>query len=108
MKLRIFDSTVRFRMRRPELANWLASGQQAEAVQIGPAPGDRWSYRLITTHGPEWNVTSESGQLVVTIPMTIARNWADSDAVSLEHLTPWGTRIIIEKDLPRRNERSDS
>ena len=101
MKLRIFGSTVRFRMRRPELANWLASGQQAEAVQIGPAPGDRWSYRLITTHGPDWNVTSESGQLVVT-------NWANSNAVSLEHLTPWGTRIIIEKDLPRRNERSDS
>lgn len=108
MKLRIFGSTVRFRMRRPELASWLESGQQAEAVQIGPAPGDRWSYRLIATPESDWKVTSESGQLVVTIPMTVARSWADSDAVSLEHLTPWGTRIVIEKDLPRRNGGSDS
>ncbi len=102
MKLRIFGSSVRFRMRPPEVAAWLESGTVSDGVRIGPRDGDRWSYRLEVTPAADWDVAVESGHWVVSVPRSAARAWADSDLVALEHLTPWGTRITIEKDLPRR------
>jgi hypothetical protein len=102
MKLRIFDSTVRIRMLPPELASWQSAGHWAEGVQIGPSTHDRWSYRLELSSGPDWSAAAEPGHLVVAVPREAVRDWADSEATTLEYLTPWGTRLILEKDLPRR------
>ena len=102
MKLRLLGSTVCIRMHPQELASWQSAGRWAEGVQIGPSTQDRWSYRLELSAGPNWNVTAEPGQLVVAVPREAVRDWADSEAITLEHLTPWGTRLILEKDLPRR------
>ena len=102
MKLRLLGSTVCIRMHPQELASWQSAGRWAEGVQIGPSTQDRWSYRLELSAGPSWNVTAEPGQLVVAVPREAVRDWADSEAITLEHLTPWGTRLILEKDLPRR------
>jgi|688.fasta_scaffold634058_2 hypothetical protein len=102
MKLRIFDSTVRIRMLPPELASWQSAGHWAEGVQIGPSTQDRWSYRLELSSGPDWSAAAEPGHLVVAVPREAVRDWADSEATTLEYLTPWGTRLILEKDLPRR------
>jgi hypothetical protein len=102
MKLRIFDSTVRIRMLPPELASWQSAGHWAEGVQIGPSTQDRWSYRLELSSGPDWSAAAEPGHLVVAVPREAVRDWADSEAITLEYLTPWGTRLILEKDLPRR------
>ena len=103
MKLRIFGSSVRFRMRPPEVAAWLESGTVSDGVRIGPRDGDRWSYRLEVTPAADWDVAVESGHWVVSVPQSAARAWADSDLVSLEHLTPWGTRITIGKRPPTPN-----
>jgi hypothetical protein len=102
MKLRLLGSTVCIRMHPQEVACWRSAGHWAEGVQIGPSSLDRWSYRLELTSGPNWNVTAEPGHLVVVVPCAAVRDWTDSEAVTLEHLTPWGTRLILEKDLPRR------
>lgn len=102
MKLRLLGSTVCIRMLPPELASWQSAGHWAEGVQIGPSSQDRWSYRLELTSGPNWNVTAEPGHLVVVVPCAAVRDWTNSETVTLEHLTPWGTRLILEKDLPRR------
>jgi hypothetical protein len=102
MKLRIFDSTVRIRMLPPELASWQSAGHWAEGVQIGPSTQDRWSYRLELSSGPDWSAAAEPGHLVVAVPREAVRDWVDSEATTLEYLTPWGTRLILEKDLPRR------
>ena len=102
MKLRLLGSTVCIRMLPPELASWQSAGHWAEGVQIGPASLDRWSYRLELTSGPNWKVTAEPGHLIVVVPCAAVRDWTNSETVTLEHLTPWGTRLILEKDLPRR------
>ena len=96
---------VRFRMRPPEVADWMAKGQCAGGVQIGPLAQDRWAYCLELDSGPDWKMSIESGLWNVAIPRTAVQQWAHSDAVTLEHLTPWGTRLILEKDLPRRHLR---
>jgi hypothetical protein len=107
MKLRISGSTVRFRLLPPEVAAWRTTGRCAEEVRIGPDAADRWAYRLELTTEPDWTVATEKGGLVVEVPHAAVQSWADSeDAIALEHLTPWGTVIVIEKDLPRRILRS--
>jgi len=102
MKLRLLGSTVCIRMLPPELASWQSAGRWAEGVQIGPSTQDRWSYRLELSSGPDWSAAAEPGHLVVAVPREAVRDWADSEATTLEYLTPWGTRLILEKDLPRR------
>jgi hypothetical protein len=102
MKLRLLGSTVCIRMLPPELASWQSAGHWAEGVQIGPSTQDRWSYRLELSSGPDWSAAAEPGHLVVAVPREAVRDWADSEATTLEYLTPWGTRLILEKDLPRR------
>ncbi len=105
MKVRWVDSTMRFRMRSPEVADWMATGQCAGEIQIGPLAQDRWAYRLELNPGPDWKITTESGCWNVAVPQSAAQHWADSETLTLEYLTPWGTRLILEKDLPRRHLR---
>ena len=103
MKLRISGSTVCFRLVPPEVSEWRTAGRCDAEVRIGPAPQDRWAYRLELTDSPDWTVATEAGRLLVGVPRATVQAWSDSeDAISLEHLTPWGTRIVVEKDLPRR------
>ncbi|MEN9777590.1 MAG: hypothetical protein RJB04_1345 [Verrucomicrobiota bacterium] len=102
MKVRWVDSIVRFRMRPLEVADWMATGQCTGGVQIGPLAQDRWAYRLELDSGPDWKISIEAGHWNVAIPRTAVQLWTDSEAITLEHLTPWGTRLILEKDLPRR------
>lgn len=96
---------MRFRMRSPEVADWMATGQCAGQIQIGPLAQDRWAYRLELNPGPDWKITTESGCWNVAIPQLAVQHWADSETLTLEYLTPWGTRLILEKDLPRRHLR---
>ncbi len=106
MKLRISGSTVRFRMLPPEVESLRATGCCAGEVQLGPGPEDRWSYRLTRTAGADWSVVFEAGRLTVSVPLAEVQAWADAEnAITLEHATPWGTRIVVEKDLPRRADR---
>lgn len=107
MKLRISGSTVRFRLLPPEVSVWRTTGRCAGEVRIGPGPADRWAYRLELTSGPDWTVVPAEGCLVVGVPQAAVQAWADSEeAISLEHLTSWGTDLVIEKDLPRRSLRA--
>lgn len=106
MKLRISGSNVRFRMPPAEVAAWRATGCCAAEVQLGPGPEDRWSYRLTLNAGADWSVVLEAGRLTVSVPLAKVQAWADAEsAFTLEHATPWDTRIVVEKDLPRRTDR---
>lgn len=106
MKLRISGSTVRFRILPPEVASLRATGCCADEVRLGPSPGDRCSYRLALAADTEWAVALVEGTLTVSVPQAEIQAWADAEtAIALEHVTPWGTRIVVEKDLPRRADR---
>ena len=106
MKLRISGSTVRFRMLPPEVASLRATGCCDGEVRLGPGPEDRWSYRLTMATDNEWAVALVEGTLTVSVPQAEIQAWADAEtAIALEHVTPWGTRIVVEKDLPRGAER---
>ena len=94
---------MRFRLLPSEVADWLTTGRCAGEIRIGPEPADRWGYRLELIDGTDWTVNPEQGCLVVGVPRSAAQAWSDSEAaISLDHLTGWGTGIVVERDLPRR------
>lgn len=105
MKVRLSDSMVRFRLSPDEASDWLATGACSGGVRVGPRESDRWSYRLELGRRDGWRVTTEGGGLVVEVPMEAAKAWNAAGAARLEHTTPWGTRLRIERDLPRRGAR---
>lgn len=106
MKVRWHDSSVRFRLSPAEVADWMATGWCVAAVRIGPSVQDLWSCRLELSLESDWHASADAGHLVVRVPHDAARHWFESGGIDLEHLTGWGTRLVIERDLPRRAARA--
>ena len=84
MKLRIRGNSLRLRLLRGEVEQFGKTGRVAETIQFGASPDTRLSYvleadseaREITTHFAE-------NQITVTVPDQIARNWVESELVTL-------------------------
>lgn len=105
MKVRLSDSMVRFRLSPAEASDWLATGTCAGGVRVGAGESDHWSYRLEVAPRDGWQLSVDAGRLVVEVPVEAARAWGASASARLEHTTPWGTRLRIERDLGRRGPR---
>ena len=100
VKLRLFKDSIRFRVRRPDLAELLSKGSIEHGVRIGPGEADLLTYRLRTVPDGEHAVTPLGLGLEVRIPEAAARDWAESSAVGIGFTTPWGSRVLVEKDFP--------
>ncbi len=100
VKLRLFKDSIRFRVRRPDVEELLSKGQIEHGVRIGPGQADLLTYRLRTVADGDHSVTRLGLGLEVRILETAARNWAESSAVGIGFTTPWGSRVLVEKDFP--------
>lgn len=100
MKLRITPEAVRLRLRRGDVDTLLETGFVEKRIQTGPAATDCLSYRLqVGAQVQEAQLVHEASTLSVGIPLVAAREWAESEAVGLYFQTPWGVRLMIEKDF---------
>lgn len=124
MKLRIRGNSLRLRLLRGEVEQFGKVGRVAETIRFAASPAAQLSYILETNGEAEQIVTAFDGnQITVTVPEKTARNWIESDEVSLigeqsiASETPNGAsvdgasknilKILIEKDfvcLDRRND----
>lgn len=100
MKLRIRGDTVRLRLKRSEVER-IASG--ASVVEETHFPESALSYRLEVSESNAISASFANGNLVVRVPRTNARHWADTDEVSLyaeQGLADSGSLfLLIEKDF---------
>jgi len=121
MKLRIRGNSLRLRLLRGEVEQFGKTGRVSETIRFGASPAAQLSYVLefdrqaqnITTHFAD-------NQITVKIPDAVARNWVESEEVTLksEQAIEDGKqngvtesenvlRILIEKDficLDRKND----
>lgn len=121
MKLRIRGNSLRLRLLRGEVEQFGKVGRISETIRFGASPNAQLSYVLefdrqaqnITTHFAD-------NQITVKIPDAVARNWVESDEVTLkseqtiesdpENGAPESgsvLSILIEKDfvcLDRKND----
>ena len=112
MKLRIRGSSLRLRLTRAEVDALAQEGRVEDAIAFGPDASARLVYAIVARETS--SVTAEwTGRTIsVVLPVALARDWAESERVGIEHVEPVGPgqalRILIEKDFacltPRQGE----
>ena len=119
MKLRIRGNSLRLRLLRGEVELFGATGRVMETIKFGASPAAQLTYILETdSQAQEISANFIDNKVTVSIPDSIARNWIDSDEVSLkseqliENQKQNGAsenilKLLIEKDfacLDRKND----
>ncbi len=115
MKLRIRGNSLRLRLLRGEVEQFGKTGRVAETIQFGVSPAARLSYILEADGEAEQiNTNFKDNQITVKIPAQAARNWVESDEVSLRSEQPIENgdaenilKILIEKDFVCLDRKDD-
>ncbi len=110
MKLRIKGNSLRIRVSQTEIKRFAEQGSVEESVDFGP--GGQLRYRLeIDPHGARINADFDRNIITVWLPRSAARQWCDTDQVSLQGeqpLTAGVLKLLVEKDfrclVPREGE----
>jgi hypothetical protein len=99
MKLRIKGDSIRFRLLRSEVAEFVEKGFISEETKVSPGPKGTFYYGLIISdENGEVEAKFEGGRIMVILPRGVVENWANSDNVGIE-VSQNGLEILIEKDF---------
>ncbi|MCY7347707.1 MAG: hypothetical protein LH614_16000 [Pyrinomonadaceae bacterium] len=120
MKLRIRGNSLRLRLLRGEVEQFGKTGNVTETIRFGTSNAAQLSYILKADDQAEQIFTYYTdNQITVTIPAKTAKNWVESDEVSLKSEQTIEDdsgkngnsknvlKILIEKDfvcLDRKND----
>lgn len=99
MKLRIHGDSLRLRLSRSDVERFRQTGVCSESLQF--SPGSQLTYTLETSSGLTVDVEYRQDCIRVLLPLKTAKEWADSDRISLS-LDPsarGGPSVLIEKDF---------
>ncbi|MDB5354732.1 MAG: hypothetical protein JWN24_1185 [Phycisphaerales bacterium] len=118
MKLRIRGNSIRLRLGQSEVRRLLVGGSVEESTAFGPSEQQRFGYSLcVSLDLPDVSASFADGRIIVRVPMTMVREWATTDQVSIDAIQPAGDdgqlRILIEKDFecidaPRDESQEDA
>jgi len=101
MKIRIKGNSVRLRLTQSEVEQFDNEGQVEEAIDFGF--DNQLTYQLIKKEVDSIAANYQNNTIQIIIPNAIAHNWANTDAVSLEHFSDLKQdkqlRILVEKDF---------
>lgn len=105
MKLRIKGDNLRLRLTRSEVGQLASAGSVKQSMRLA---GARLDYALQTaTSANSLSAELTGASLVVSVPESQARTWAESDQVSLRG-QDGPLQILVEKDFsclqPREGE----
>ena len=99
MKLRLEGNSIRLRVRKSDLIKLHTESSIKETLLFPNSLS--FNYQLITDKNAETiDAQLSTDALTVSIPLSMATNWLNSDAVGLEHTLDSGLFILIEKDFP--------
>ena len=103
MKLRIRGNSIRLRLTQSEVALLCNAGKVSESVDF--EAGGRLVYSLVTSDTEDKiRTTFANACLQVTIPISQARDWIESETIGVEEKNTLPT-ILIEKDFACMTER---
>jgi hypothetical protein len=104
MKLRIQGNSIRFRVTQSEMAALSAGARLEESTQFGPAPSEVLTYAIeMSSQCSDIGASYSKGKIEVTLPTDLARTWASTSQVGIEHSQPTARgdvlKITLEKDF---------
>jgi hypothetical protein len=109
MKLRIHTNSLRIRLDRSDVEKFRRIGVCAGALRFGS--GSQLTYTLERSPGlTTMEARYRQDCIRVLLPVEMAREWADSDniSLSLNHADDSGPSLLVEKDFQclHRDERN--
>lgn len=109
MKLRIEGNSIRLRIKKSDLNRLHTEGVVHEMVAF--IKGFNFHYELKTDEkAAQIDAVFTHSTITISIPLSIATAWINSETVGLENTLENGLFILIEKDFPcktRENEDKD-
>ncbi len=103
MKIRCTHNSIRYRLRKSDIATLKAKGQVSDSVTFGRE--NLFTFSLtIAQQGTELAAEFVNQQINISIPVAIATKWVDTNEVGIErHLSLEKEEVLhllIEKDFP--------
>ena len=109
MKLRIEGNSIRLRVKKSDLNRLHTEGVVHEMVAF--IKGFNFHYELkMDEKASNIDAVFTHSTITISIPLSIANEWINSETVGLENTLENGLFILIEKDFPcktRENENKD-
>jgi hypothetical protein len=104
VKLRIQGNSLRLRISKSELTQFVEGGRLQETIYFGTEHGSELVYILVRDGGGHrLDVEGGAGQVKVIVPAEMARTWAETDQVGMAGTVDLGVRgelsILVEKDF---------
>jgi len=100
MKLRIHGDSLRLRLNRSDIEQFLETGIRAESIHFGSAA--KLTYSLESSSQlTEMEARYSQDCIRVLLPLSMAQEWASSDQISLslDRAENSGPSLLIEKDF---------
>ena len=99
MKLRLEGNSIRLRVRKSDISTLQKNEAITETLTF---PNDTVFQYKLTINNALLAIDAQlvSNILNISVPLSIATNWIQTDAVGIEKTLPNGLFILIEKDFP--------
>lgn len=100
MKLRIHGDSLRLRLNRSDVKQFLEMGIRTESIHFGS--GTKLTYTLETSSQlTDMEAQYSQDCIRVLLPLSLAQEWATSDqiSISLDRAERGGPSLLIEKDF---------
>jgi len=112
MKLRIRENSIRLRLGKSEVAQLAKDGSIHASIRFSAAPKAQLRYSLATSPTDrEISAYLVDSEIKVTVPVDLARKWANSERIGLKHEQQIDQQeslaILIEKDFHSLEPRPD-
>jgi hypothetical protein len=112
MKLRLKDNSLRVRLSPDEVSQLLAGNNVEAQTRFGIAPFQCLLYSVEAWPDvPVLTVVYKPGHIRILIPNDPLQQWASTDATSMTESQAVGSgqslKILVEKDLPCKDGKSD-
>ena len=103
MKIRIKGNSLRLRLLRGEVLRLGEFGRVTETIQFGALPQEKLTYSLESSRNAKTiSAQFTNNQITVTVPESKARNWVETEQVTLENNQP------IEKGIQNDERKNDA
>ncbi len=103
MKLRIRGNSIRLRLTQSEVNQFLNQGSISDSIQFGLEPENELKYQLKIAICDHLQANYDQHQITVLVPEQQGLVWANTQEVSMEHLSTNGQdeqlKILVEKDF---------
>src|SRR5690606_27616428 len=100
MKLRIHKNSIRLRLSIADVDEIAKGNPVHEHLEFGEGSANCFDYSLVPEEGIAGiRVIYSPGRLIVSLPKSMADNWATTDLVGLQNDPDGKVSVLIEKDF---------